>query len=401
MRPEEALRQATHSTSPNSRESKKSGLQPVEPQRKRDIDNQHSRIMAEARNRGEAPLLTSEDSHGPLISFVVIAKDEEARIGSCLESVNETAHHIDESETVLVDSKSKDRTVDIARRYSVDIVVLGPKQTPSPSAGRWVGAQSTSGAFIMFVDGDMIVNPRWVQLALSFMGRNRDYAALSGDILETTISPETWNWSDLQETKTSNEMGFSLSVCPARTIRGAALVRRSALDMAGGFNPHITGDEEAEVSYRMTRAGFKIGITEEAMAIHQLRGQPFLKETLRRWRNGYFRGHGIVLKTSAKLGFDVLSAHLWRMKLYIFYDAWLAMGLASALVACLHADIVPAIAWCSASLVGLVIIGVKHGVKNVPTRVLSSIFVALGILAAVFRRAPNPDSYPRDHIKLR
>ncbi len=100
------------------------------------------------------------------LSVVIITRNEEAAIGSCLESVLRHTRGLDR-EIFLIDSASTDRTVEIARRYPATIVRIDACSGYSPAAGRYVGTLHAKGKFILFLDGDNVLIEGWLDVALN------------------------------------------------------------------------------------------------------------------------------------------------------------------------------------------------------------------------------------------
>src|SRR5947207_9195327 len=99
----------------------------------------------------------------PRLSIVIITRNEEAYIARCLEAALASTVDIEAFDVVLVDSCSTDRTVEIAGAFPVRIIRLSDVYRVCPAMGRYVGARVTSGLYVLFLDGDTTVDPRWVQ----------------------------------------------------------------------------------------------------------------------------------------------------------------------------------------------------------------------------------------------
>ncbi len=119
--------------------------------------------------------MVEEDKISPLLSVVIIGLNEAERIGRCIDSVKAATADIADTEIVYVDSRSSDRTVSIVLSEGVRVFQLGKTQPPSPAAGRYVGSLVTQGRFIMFVDGDSVVTPGWIEPAIELMLRLFNY----------------------------------------------------------------------------------------------------------------------------------------------------------------------------------------------------------------------------------
>jgi len=86
------------------------------------------------------------------ISLCMIVKDEESSLGRCLESIK---HEVDE--IIIVDTGSKDRTVDIARQYT-DKIYFHPWEN-SFSKARNQALKYPKGDWIFQLDADEELDP--------------------------------------------------------------------------------------------------------------------------------------------------------------------------------------------------------------------------------------------------
>ena len=335
----------------------------------------------------------------PTISYVVIGRNEEHAIGRCIESVLQSSRRFDSSEIVFVDSRSTDSTVDIAVKYPIVVLRLLEDQPPSPAAGRAVGTSNSKGEYIMFVDGDMMMNAEWPFAALEFMKGHPEFGAVYGRLT-----------ADLDELPTDREDASTggvkrdekpFKVSEVGRIAGAALVKRSALEIAGGLNPYLTGDEEAELSHRLKSSGFKIGHSGKAMAFHPERRNATVAEALRRFRYGYFKGQGKVLKASYRQGRVAFLHHLRRLRVYVLYSIWNFIGIVLIAMGAFGLSLWPLAIWILGTIAGIVSIALKHGFRDVPRRLLSSLFVSIGIIQALFQRLPKPADFPAGCERLK
>ncbi len=84
------------------------------------------------------------------LSAVVITKDEENNIEECLSSLRWA------DEVVVVDSRSRDRTVELAERLSAKVFVYGSEQFYE---SKNYGIEQASGRWILSIDADERVTP--------------------------------------------------------------------------------------------------------------------------------------------------------------------------------------------------------------------------------------------------
>lgn len=86
----------------------------------------------------------------PRLSAIIITRNEEARIGACLESLQWV------DEIVVIDSGSTDRTVELARARATKVVQTAWGGYAETKA---LGLAETSGDWVLWVDADERITP--------------------------------------------------------------------------------------------------------------------------------------------------------------------------------------------------------------------------------------------------
>jgi len=116
-----------------------------------------------------------------MISVVVPALNEEEWIASCIESL--TSQSYDDYELIVVDGGSSDRTVELAEQYADRVIVYkGPV-----GAARNLGARSSRGEILAFMDADTIACTSWMEL-ISKSFKERGVVGATGPTLPTNGS---------------------------------------------------------------------------------------------------------------------------------------------------------------------------------------------------------------------
>ncbi len=99
-------------------------------------------------------------SNSPEVSVIVPARNEEASLGACLESLVGQAEVA--SEIIVVDDHSSDRTQQIAQSFS-SVRVVTPPDLPSGWTGKnnalVAGANHAHGSWLLFTDADTVHRP--------------------------------------------------------------------------------------------------------------------------------------------------------------------------------------------------------------------------------------------------
>ena len=178
----------------------------------------------------------------PLVSIIVTTRNEEKNIGSCLEAVKKQDYPGDKIEIIVVDNKSKDLTKEIAAKYTAQIYDKGPER----SAQRNLGAQKSSGTYILYLDADMILSEKVISECVT---KIREDGVIGLYIPEIIIGSGFW-------IKVRNfERSFYNETC----IDAVRFIVREKFLEIGGFDLSLTGPEDWDLDRRLL-AGGKLSI---------------------------------------------------------------------------------------------------------------------------------------------
>lgn len=191
---------------------------------------------------------------------VVIGRNEGARLVACLRSLEGRVARI-----VYVDSGSTDGSVDAAEALGAEVVALDLSRPFTAARARNEGAARLreSGAapdYIQFVDGDCTVDPAWIETAQAFLAAHPEVAVACGRRRER--HPEASVYNRLCDREWDTPVG------EAKACGGDALVRRTAFEAVGGYDPTLIAGEEPEMCVRLRAAGWKIWRLDAEMALH-------------------------------------------------------------------------------------------------------------------------------------
>ena len=114
---------------------------------------------------------TSEDSSKDLVSILIPARNEEERIGECIESVLLNADEY--IEILVLNDNSDDSTAEIVRRFSLDghnVTLIEGSKLPAGWIGKhWAChqlSQYARGDYLVFIDADTLLAPGTLQSSL-------------------------------------------------------------------------------------------------------------------------------------------------------------------------------------------------------------------------------------------
>lgn len=228
----------------------------------------------------------------PLLAVVVIGRNEEAYLDGCLKAAHAAVAPLGGAEIVFVDSRSTDRSVEIARRHGVRLAELGASASLCPALGRLVGQHLTASRFVLFLDGDTEVDATWVRDGVAFLEAHPDAAGVSGRLREIY-------YADGRVVGEHADF-FRVGAAPEDVdeLAGNAIYRRTTLEQVGSFNPFLSSYEEMDVAERARQAGFRIVRLPITLGTHHTGQRGTVTELRRRYRDNLIRGYGQVLRRS-------------------------------------------------------------------------------------------------------
>ena len=119
------------------------------------------------------------------ISVAIPVYNEEKNIARCIEGLLNQTHPPDE--IIIVDDFSTDRTVEIASQYPVTIH-KPEKRIRSIAASRAEGMYLAKNNIILSTDGDSVLAPDWIEIALRDLEPD-DVVAVTGRVAPLHPSP--------------------------------------------------------------------------------------------------------------------------------------------------------------------------------------------------------------------
>jgi len=217
--------------------------------------------------------LASDPASG-LISVVITTRNEELHLPQLLDSLRVQEPPF---EIVLVDSESRDRTVEIAKSYAaLQPDLLRVLERPgSRGVGRNIGVRAARGEFIAFIDGDCFADPQWLRTLRRDL---RDSPVVAG----RTVPVGKPKYGQLERVELfQKEHDVTYPSCNLAYSR-ALFVR------LGGFDPRFVTAEDIDLNLRAVEDGASIRYDPDALVYHHVRAR-FLRFLIQAFWNGYGR----------------------------------------------------------------------------------------------------------------
>jgi cellulose synthase/poly-beta-1,6-N-acetylglucosamine synthase-like glycosyltransferase len=193
------------------------------------------------------------------ISIIIATRNNEQTIGECLKAISELSYPRECVEVIVVDSCSKDATVQIAEKYPVKVI-----STPLNAPAAYNYAMKIAGNDIIgFVDSDAKVEKEWVNKLVPHLADPK-VAGVSGGI-------ETWN----TENPWARSIGYDMANRYARLKKYVTriatmnlLMKKSVIEEAGGFDEHLPSQYDTDLGFRISRMGYKMVFEPNAKCYH-------------------------------------------------------------------------------------------------------------------------------------
>ncbi len=261
---------------------------------------------------------TSTTSSTPDFSVIIPARNEEANLASCLESlVAQTGINF---EIIVVNDHSTDRTAEISGSFSsVRTIDAGPLADGWTGKNNAVvtGARAARGAWLLFTDADTVHLPGSLARALSEAKENNaDLLSYSPEQIAVTF----WEMAVLPVVFAELARQYPPAVVsdPASPVAAAngqyLLIRREVYDAVGG-HAAVASDilEDVALARVVKSTGHKIRFRYAADAVRTRMYRNF-----RQLREGWTKNLALLFPNPGRLAWKTLA--LWA-------SLWLVVGL--------------------------------------------------------------------------
>jgi cellulose synthase/poly-beta-1,6-N-acetylglucosamine synthase-like glycosyltransferase len=276
------------------------------------------------------------DQDLPTVSILVPARNEGKVIKETVACMFRLKYPAEKLELVIVNDGSTDRTAEILR--SIGDKRLKVINIPPEESGRGksrvlnLGVHKTKGDIIAIYDADNRPEPESLRLLVDELLRDRSFIAAIGkfrtinkdkSIMTRFINIESMAFQWIIQAGRS--FLFRIAILPGTNF---VIWRKTVLNAGGWDEGALT--EDAELSLRLYKAGYKIHFVPEAVTWEQ---EP---ETIKVWlkqRERWVRGNNYVLKETIRdfmsfkekiIGFEFLG---FSLMYYIFFVAMILSDL--------------------------------------------------------------------------
>lgn len=196
--------------------------------------------MQESEFLPKSVLYYTQRKNCPLVSVIITTKNEEENIENCLKSIKDQTFKT--IELIVVDNYSKDKTAEIAKKYTNAVYLNGPER----SSQRNYGAEVSNGEYLLFLDADMILSPSVIEECAE---------KCEADRVDALYIPERIVGEGFWIKVRDFERGFYTGT----VIDAIRFVKKDLFKRIGGFDEDLIGPEDWDLDKRIRKAG-KTGI---------------------------------------------------------------------------------------------------------------------------------------------
>jgi glycosyltransferase involved in cell wall biosynthesis len=182
----------------------------------------------------------------PLISVIVCAHNEEKYVGKCLTALRRALEGFN-GEIVFVADRCTDRTVDLAKKYNVEKLVIKDKKIweNSYAESLQIGFFNSSGKYVYIIDADIVVPSNFFKRTLSLVNEK---------VVSVSASVRTYPSTLINKIYSAWEKTYEITPF-GRSPRGAArVILRRALYEVGGFRDVPAPDTDLDI--RLKKKGY-------------------------------------------------------------------------------------------------------------------------------------------------
>lgn len=241
----------------------------------------------------------------PCVSIVVIGLNEEKNLNDTFNAVLSMAYPRDKIELIYVDTGSKDKSVEIASKYT-EMVFVEKNRWPTSGLARNRGLLEASNEIIHFIDGDISISKDYLKDAIK-------------RIVTKKADAVTGYFKEKYTDKFFNRiMNFRRDDIIHRereyeSTNGGGTYLKSKLLSVNGYDERILKGQESEMGIRFRAKGNKILFIDSIQGVHNFDLSSIWDFI--RFKYNYGRSFGYLIKIKEDISEYILRVKKVGMKL--------------------------------------------------------------------------------------
>ncbi|ALC16851.1 glycosyltransferase, GT2 family [Desulfuromonas soudanensis] len=192
----------------------------------------------------------------PFVSIVIPVFNEERYLADCLNSLMELSYPKEMFQIILVDNGSSDGTIDIARRYPINIFV---KEKSKVGGVRNFGATKAKGEILVFLDSDCSVDSNWLTNGIEKF-KGGEGLVIGGQYL-TRDNP---SWIEKYWVLNNSKK----IIHQTTLVGGCIFIPKEIFHKINGFDETLNSGEDSDITYRLRLKGYIVKIDPSLSVVH-------------------------------------------------------------------------------------------------------------------------------------
>jgi glycosyltransferase involved in cell wall biosynthesis len=216
-----------------------------------------------------------------LISIIIPTLNSEKTLERCLKSIKDQSYQ--NYEIIIVDGNSKDKTVEIAKKYNAKVISVDIKNMSKQTN---IGISNSAGKYIYRIDSDVILNPLILEKSLE----KCEIEGYDGVCINWIPDESISFWAKVRKIEKESyvkHLNYVGAIKYDKNVAGATFLRRDVIDSVGGFEENVpTFGEDFALFNKLAKSKYQFGVID----IYELHiGEPrTLIEIIRKnFRYGY------------------------------------------------------------------------------------------------------------------
>ncbi|MFR4351151.1 MAG: glycosyltransferase family 2 protein [Roseburia sp.] len=215
-----------------------------------------------------------------LVSVIIPTYNRANMLCKCVDSILKSTYK--NLEIIIVDNFSTDGTIAILdEKYSAEscVCVVPLKENLMAAGGRNEGIKRAKGDYLLFVDNDNIIYPDMIELLVQEIERDNKIGLVGPLSINKYSGDVIWLASGDYNFFSSRPKGLYAEKKPEDVVLekkyktcyspNIMMVSRQAIEAVGGFDrTYYAMYEEADLGYRVKKAGFEEYIITDAKTHH-------------------------------------------------------------------------------------------------------------------------------------
>jgi GT2 family glycosyltransferase len=194
------------------------------------------------------------------ISVYIPTLNSEKYIESCIKSLLNQTYLPDE--IAIVDSGSKDRTLEIVSKYPVKIIIAEDRGL---AAARNIAIKEAKNDLIASIDSDCVASPNWLENLMKAFDGER-IAGVGGKLVEINDRKIADFWRSIHMRQHWGRRGL---INPEFLFGSNSLYNKKAIESVGFFNEkYKTNYEDVDISIRLKNMGYTLKYEPSSIVKH-------------------------------------------------------------------------------------------------------------------------------------